>query len=49
MPYSKKKLPDEEAWEVINEDGDVKAKHTTEEDADKQIRLLHMLEKEHGE
>lgn len=49
MPYEIKKLPDQEEWQVINKDsGDVKAKHATEDDAKKQVRLLHMLEREHG-
>lgn len=46
MPYRKEKNPDG-SWRVVNADtGDVKAKSTTEEEADKQIRLLHGVD--HG-
>lgn len=49
MPY-KMEGPDEDGkYRVVNEDGEVKAKHSSKEDAEKQIRLLHMLEREHGE
>ena len=43
MPYKVEKNGD--SYEVINEDsGEVKAKHTTKEDAEKQVRLLHTIE-----
>jgi hypothetical protein len=45
MPYKAEQQGDH--WVVINTDtGDVKAKHATKEDAEGQVRLLHMLEKE---
>lgn len=44
MPYEKRKV-DGDGWEVVNtETKAVKAKHATEEDADRQIRLLHAVE-----
>ena len=43
MPYEVRKNGD--SYEVINKDtGDVKAKHTSKEDADKQVRLLEAIE-----
>lgn len=43
MPYKKEKKGDK--WCVINADtGDEKACHNTEEEADRQIRLLHAIE-----
>lgn len=45
MPYEIKENGGK--YEVINKDtGDVKAKHSTKEDAEKQVKLLHGLE--HG-
>jgi hypothetical protein len=47
MPYQVQKVEGEEAWEVVNKDsGDVKAKHASKEDAEKQVKLLEGLE--HG-
>lgn len=47
MPYEVRKVEGEDKWEVVNKDsGDVKAKHSTHEDAEKQVRLLEGLE--HG-
>jgi hypothetical protein len=43
MPYKIKE--NDGSFEVINEDtGEVKAKHATKEDAEKQVRLLHAIE-----
>jgi len=45
MPYKKIKLPNKNLYKVVNEkNGDVKAKQTTKEKADKQIRLLNYVE-----
>jgi hypothetical protein len=47
MPYEVRKAETRDGWEVINSDTkDVKATHTTEEDAKKQVKLLEGLE--HG-
>lgn len=47
MSYEVKKVEGEEKWEVVNKDtGDVKAEHSSKEDAEKQVRLLEGLE--HG-
>lgn len=47
MPYEVRKNGD--SYEVINKDtGDVKAKHTTKEDAEKQVRLLEAIEHDPG-
>ena len=47
MPYEVRKVEGEDKWEVVNKDsGDVKAKHTSKEDAEKQVKLLEGLE--HG-
>jgi hypothetical protein len=47
MPYEVRKAESGEGFEVVNKDtGDVKAKHATEEDAKKQVKLLEGLE--HG-
>lgn len=44
MPYEKRKV-EGDGWEVVNSQTKaVKAKHSTEEDADRQIRLLHAIE-----
>lgn len=44
MPYAKRQV-DGNGWEVYNtETKAVKAKHSTEEDADRQLRLLHAIE-----
>lgn len=46
MPYQIRKN-DDGTYRVVNEDtGDVKAKSTTKEDAEAQVRLLHGVE--HG-
>jgi hypothetical protein len=46
MPYAKRKNADG-SFRVVNEDtGDVKMEHGTEEEADKQLRLLRGIE--HG-
>ena len=43
MPYEVKK--DGDAWTVINSDtGDVKARHTSKELAERQVKLLHAIE-----
>lgn len=48
MPYKAEER--DGAWCVVNTDtGDVKAKHTTKEDADRQVRLLESLEHDNGE
>ncbi len=45
MPYKVEKCDDK--WCVVNTDtGETKARHDTEEDANGQVRLLHMIEKE---
>ena len=45
MPY--KVVQDGEEWVVENaETGEEKARHETKEDAERQVRLLHELEKE---
>lgn len=44
MPYEIRKV-DGDGYEVINKDtGAVKAKHTSKEDAERQVRLLHAVE-----
>lgn len=44
MPYEIKKV-DGDGYEVINsETKEVKAKHATKEDAERQVRLLHAVE-----
>jgi hypothetical protein len=48
MPYRIDGPNGEGKFEVKNENGEIKAKHATKEDAEKQVRLLHMLEKERG-
>jgi hypothetical protein len=46
MPYEVRKAQGD-GFEVVNTDtGDVKAHHATKDDADRQVKLLHMLEKE---
>ncbi len=48
MPYKAEER--EGSWCVVNTDtNEVKAKHATKEDADRQVRLLEELEREHGE
>lgn len=43
MPYEIRK--NGQTYEVVNkETGEVKAKHTDEEDAKRQVRLLHAIE-----
>jgi hypothetical protein len=45
MPYEVK--PNGDMFEVVNtETGEVKAKHTDKEDAERQVRMLHELERE---
>jgi len=45
MPYKKIKLPNKNLYKVINKkNGDIKAKKTTKEKAEKQIRLLNYVE-----
>jgi len=47
MPYEVKGPNSDGKYEVVNtQTGDVKAKHSTKEDAEGQVRLLHMLEHE---
>jgi len=47
MPYEIKKIINSKFYKVINkETGDVKAKHSTRNDAFKQVRLLNSLDKE---
>jgi hypothetical protein len=46
MPYSVREAPDGDGFEVVNEDGEVKAKHSTRADAERQVRLLEGIE--HG-
>lgn len=46
MPYSIRQAPDGDGFEVVNEAGEVKAKHATKEDAERQLRLLEGIE--HG-
>jgi hypothetical protein len=44
MPYEIRKV-DGDGYEVINsETKEVKAKHTSKEDAERQVRLLHAVE-----
>ncbi len=46
MPYEVRHK-EGNGYEVVNKDtGEVKAKHATKEDADRQVRLLHAVE--HG-
>lgn len=48
MPYKVEEHGDKFA--VVNEEtGEVKAEHDTRESAERQVRLLHELEKEEGE
>lgn len=45
MPYEIKGPNSDGKYQVVNKDtGDVKAEHTTKEDAERQIRLLHAVE-----
>lgn len=47
MPYEVRKVEGEDKWEVVNKgSGDVKAKHTSKEKAEEQVKLLHGIE--HG-
>lgn len=47
MPYEVKDAPDGNGYEVVNSDtGEVKAKHATREEANRQVRLLEGIE--HG-
>jgi 16S rRNA U1498 N3-methylase RsmE len=47
MPYEVRKVEGEDKWEVVNKDsGDVKAKHTSKEKAEAQVKLLEGIE--HG-
>lgn len=47
MPYEVRPAGDGDGFEVVNtETGDVKAKHSTKEEADRQVRLLEGIE--HG-
>lgn len=47
MPYTVRDAPDGEGFEVVNSDtGEVKAKHSTKADAERQVRLLEGIE--HG-
>lgn len=47
MPYEIK--PNGSEFEVVNKDtGEVKAKHSTHADAEKQVRLLHAMENDPG-
>lgn len=52
MPYEIRKLPDEDAYEVINKDtGEVKARHEppdAKEKAERQVRLLEAVEHDEG-
>ena len=49
MPYEVRKAPDGDGYEVINsETREVKAKHATKEDAEKQVRLLEAIENDPG-
>lgn len=48
MPYTVKENGTD--FEVVNTDsGEVKAKHATKEAAERQVKLLHQIEKEWGE
>lgn len=45
MPYKVEGPNGDGKFEVVNEDtGEVKAEHTTKEDAERQVRLLHQIE-----
>ena len=45
MPYKKIKLPNKNKYKVVNKKtGEIKAKNTTKEKADNQIRLLNYVE-----
>lgn len=45
MPYEIKGPDSDGKYEVVNKDsGEVKAKHATKEDAERQVRLLHAVE-----
>ncbi len=47
MPYEIKKIPNSKFYKVINKStGDVKAKHSTRNNAFKQVRLLNSLDKD---
>jgi hypothetical protein len=47
MPYEVRPASDGDGFEVVNkESGEVKAKHATKEDAERQVRLLEGIE--HG-
>ena len=47
MPYIVREAPDGGGFEVLNEEtGDVKSKHATKADADRQVELLEGIE--HG-
>jgi len=49
MPYEIKKAESGSGYEVINSDTkEVKAKHATKEDAEKQVRLLEAIEHDPG-
>lgn len=46
MPYEVKPAASGDGFEVVNtKTGDVKARHATKEDADRQVRLLHAIER----
>jgi hypothetical protein len=45
MPYKKIKLPNKNKYKVVNKKtGEIKAKNTTKQKADNQIRLLNYVE-----
>lgn len=47
MPYTIRKVRNKNCWMVKNVDtGDIKAKCTTKEKAEAQVRLLHSLERQ---
>jgi hypothetical protein len=47
MPYIVRQAPTGDGFEVVNEEtGDVKSKHSTKEDAERQVELLEGIE--HG-
>jgi hypothetical protein len=49
MPYEVKKAEEGEGYEVINsQTKEVKAKHASKEDAEKQVRLLEAIENDPG-
>jgi hypothetical protein len=49
MPYEVRKAEEGSGYEVINSDTrEVKAKHASKEDAEKQVRLLEAIEHDPG-